>query len=131
MNDNDSQDDEQISYPALNTELLRRLPQLRKRYAELQGLWGEEEPGPHVVYGDVLVPYLIESLTEAPDNSGLTAAFAFLEDLLGVDNQEIRDLVGASVLEDLYDVPGARTRAKQHMGPATRRLAEQIGAAWS
>jgi hypothetical protein len=118
------------AYAALNSELLKRLTELRDRYAGLRELWDDEEPGPHVVFGDVLVPYLIETLTEAPKTPGLAVAFEFLEELLGSADQNIRDVVGGSVLEDLYDAPSARANATRLMGPATRRLAEQIGEAW-
>jgi hypothetical protein len=119
-----------IAYGNLNSQLLERLPQLRERYTAVQQLWHDEEPGPHVVYGDVLVPYLIETLTEAPEDPGLTTAFEFLEELLARGDNSTRDVVGGSVLEDLYDAPAARANAGRHMGPFTRGLAEQIGKAW-
>jgi hypothetical protein len=83
-----------------------------------------------VVYGDLLVPYL-STLLESQDGSTLVhSIFDFLEALLLSRDAKIRDLVGASVLEPLNQPPELRWKARKHMGPMTRGLAEQIEEAW-
>ena len=118
------------TYSELNQSLLRSLPALQPGYQELRRLWNGEEPGPHVVYGDVLVPYLIDKLLHEPECAGIASAFELLEELLLTEDSDVRDVVGASVLEGLNGVPEARARARPHMGSRTRRLAAEIEDAW-
>lgn len=47
-----------MGYADLNSELLTRFPELFGGYTELKAMWDGDEPGPHVLYGDVLVPHL-------------------------------------------------------------------------
>jgi hypothetical protein len=116
---------------SLNSALLARLPQLRDRYIELKRWWGPEEPGPHVVFEDVLVPYLVERLNEASEDESVTRVFDFLEELLASGDQSARNVVGASVLEGLYEDVKSRMRTKALMRPKTRNLAAKVGRDWA
>lgn len=115
----------------LNDLLFGRLPQLRDRYAGLLKSWGSEEPGPHVVYEDLLVPFMIEEFSKSIQQDSLKDAFDLLEELLASGDKDARDLIGASVLEALYEDPTSREGARARMGPHTRKLAANIGARWA
>lgn len=119
-----------LEYECLNEELLTRFPQLLPSYREVQELWDGHEPGPHIVYGDVLVPYIIGTLEDESERSIVESVFAFLEELLNGGRSSVRDVVGATVLEGLHGHESARLRARSYMGPLTRRLAQQIEEAW-
>jgi hypothetical protein len=110
--------------------LAARIPALR---AELDGLareWGKELPGAHIVYGDVVVPYLRRLLQSSEASAEVAAVFALLEELLAREEQPLTDLVGASVLEGLNDDKAILSEARRHMGPRTLRLAQQVEDAW-
>lgn len=119
-----------LEYSELNAELIERFPELFGGYAELKAMWDGDEPGPHVLYGDTLVPYIAGLLKRDDSELSLLRVFKFLEELAGSEDRSIRDLLGASVLEGLYGFADVRDRAQEYMGPRTKQLAENIGKAW-
>lgn len=54
----------------LNLLLMRRFPALIDGYLSVKRLWGGDEPGPHIVYGDVFVPFIRTALAEEQDFVG-------------------------------------------------------------
>jgi len=105
----------------LNRALVRRFPVLVDGYLEVKRLWGGEEPGPHVVFGDVLVPFIRTALTQEPSASELAPVMEFLEELSSTADSDTLDVVVTSVLEPLLDV-AHRPRFEEAMGPRTRGL---------
>jgi len=87
--------------------------------------WDDEIPGAHIVYADLLCPWL-ERLLESPDSyeNELRRAFAVLEKLVSEGSQGVRDVVGASVCEVLA-AENMLDRARAFMGPATHQLCDQ------
>lgn len=114
-----------MEYDALNAELIARIPETFGGYAELRAMWDGDEPGPHVVYGDVLVPFAIAQLGHGR-SAASTELFDLLEDMALSPDQRIRDVLGASVLEALLSEPQLWALAKELMGAATLELAELI-----
>lgn len=119
-----------MKYGDLNRALLTQFPELAVEHAKLKRIWGEEEPGPHVVFGDVLTPYLIDLLDSQQSESSVAEAFRFLEGLLTEEDPEITAVVGGSVLERLNDKRRWREKSREFMGPLTRQLAGRIEADW-
>lgn len=105
----------------LNRVLVRRFPVLVDGYLEMKRLWGGDEPGPHVVYGDLLVPYISGALTEGTSPQELAHAMEFLEELSTAADGEVLDVVVTSVLEPLLDEE-QRPRLEGAMGPRTLKL---------
>jgi hypothetical protein len=114
----------------LNSELIERIPELFAGYAELRAMWDGDEPGPHVVYEDLLVPYLARLLRAEDSEVGLLRIFALLEDMARSNDQSIRDVLGASVLEGLHECESVRAQAAAYMGPLTRQLAYEVASGW-
>jgi hypothetical protein len=104
----------------LNRALVQRFPGLVPPYMELKRLWGGEEPGPHIVYGDVLAPFIRTALAQASMRE-LTPVMEFLEELSTSADGDVLDVVVTSVLEPLLDYEH-RPRFEDAMGPRTRRL---------
>jgi hypothetical protein len=121
---------QQLSYSELNAELVRRFSDLGPGYGRLKDMWEGEEPGPHIVYGDLLVPYVTALLESGTGSPLLESVFSFLEELLQNEDAQVRDLVGASVLEPLNQPPALRQQARRHMRPMTLALSEQVEEAW-
>jgi hypothetical protein len=115
-----------LSYNALNDELAKRVPELANAVARLRQQW-DDEPGPHVVFGDLLVPYLEKAARAQARPPGVAAALELLEDMITTfDDDEIRNVAGASVLEPLSGNPEAWSALRPLMGPHTCRLADQL-----
>jgi hypothetical protein len=56
------QDVSEIHYANVAEALVKAVPDLRAHYEEELRWWGDEKPGPHIIFGDVLNPYLIDLL---------------------------------------------------------------------
>lgn len=119
-----------LTYSDLNQTLLAQFPELADAYAKVKEIWEGDEPGPHIVYGDVLTPYVIQLLESKSSDSQLRRIFEYLEGLLGQGDQTIKDVVGASVLERLNDKVAWREQARTHMGPASLELSKRLQDAW-
>ena len=115
-----------MTYSDLNDELISRLPMLFEGYASLKAMWDGDEPGPHIVFEDVLVPFVEEMLRDDQENPLLRDAFAFLEELATNPDQEVRSVLGASVLERLASDPSIVAASRKHMGPSTAALMDEI-----
>jgi hypothetical protein len=105
----------------LNRVLVRRFPDLVDGYLEIKRLWGGDEPGPHVVYGDVLVPFIRTVLAGTKSQHELASVMEFLEELSTAADSDVLDVVVTSVLEPLLDEQ-QRSRLEGSMGPRTQKL---------
>jgi len=54
----------------LNLQLIKHLPEIEERYIDEISWQEQDETGSHVVFGDVLVPYILEKSAES-DIKGL------------------------------------------------------------
>jgi len=108
----------------INEALVEAVPELRDRYQREVAAWGEDM-GPHVIYGDVLSPFLSQ-LLDASDEPGnaeiLRRVFAFLEELLAHPDPDFSDVARTTVAEDLESDRSRLERARAFMGP---RMAEE------
>lgn len=106
-------------YKQINAALVDALPKLRDKYEEELAAWGEEM-GPHVIYGDLLNPYLAQ-LLDAPDDQttreSLRRVFDLLEQLLAHPDPDFSDVARTTVAEDLESNRPRLERARRFMGP--------------
>ena len=82
-----------VRYADLNRELLERVPEIFQGYAQLKAMWDGDEPGPHILYEDLLVPFLTTLLSTGGEIA-LVTVFAFLEELAESNDQEVRNVLG-------------------------------------
>ena len=126
--------DEPPTYDRLDRQLVSAMPELADRYDALLRAWGDEAPGPHVVFGDVLNPFLLGLLASeesaAPHATTLRRVFAFLERLAQDGDPRVQEIVWATVCERLGDDPDVLARGRRYMGEATRRLSHEAEAFW-
>ena len=110
--------------------MLRVIPDLREACDGLVEWYGGDVPGPHVVFGDVLDPYLVELLTADRQDAALVAAFSLLEEMATSTDVAVQEVLATTVLERLGDDRAILERARRYMGPATRRLSEEVERGW-
>lgn len=106
-------------YKRINAALVEALPELRAKYENEVAAWGEEM-GPHVIYGDLLNPYvgqLLESVNEQGARDDLRRVFTFLEDLLANSDPDFADVARTTIAEDLRSNRDRLDRARPFMGP--------------
>jgi|APDOM4702015191_1054821.scaffolds.fasta_scaffold295919_2 hypothetical protein len=118
-----------LTYDTLNDELVKVLPELHADYERELRWWGDDKPGPHVVFGDILVPRLIDAL-QTEEIQFLRRAFAFLDEMAGTSIAKIQEVVSMTVLERLIDKPTWLTVARKYMGANTALLADELEIYW-
>lgn len=126
--ENDDQENSAMKYEDVSNALVALLPELEPGYRNLGGGSGDE-PGPHVVFGNLLGPYL-EHLLDTNDETRLNAVFAFLESLSSSPEVSIQEIVWATVCENLLVDDDRLEKARGFMGPMTLKLSRDIEDYW-
>ena len=119
-----------VRYEDVSVALTTHLQELREAYETEQQWWSGETPGPHVIYGNVLNPY-IERLIEAGDEAALRRVFAFVELLSNSDDVRVQEVVAVTICERLGSDENRLMQAKRLMGPATRKISDEVEAFWN
>lgn len=119
-----------ISFENMGEELLNVVPHLRKQYVDELEWWGSEKPGPHIIYGDLLTPYLINLLQGGRHKDELSRVFAFLEDLAGHDDIKVQEVVAFSVIEGLLSHEALLQEAQRYMGPRLLQFVDEVREFW-
>src|SRR5438105_14023644 len=114
-----------LEYSRLNDVLLDRFPPFRDRFAELKATNAGEEPGPHVSYDVILVPYIRSLLLAKQDELATQRVFSFLEEMAN-SSEKIQEVLSVSVLESLLGEKDVVRLAEPKMGPKTRGLAAKV-----
>jgi hypothetical protein len=117
-----------LNYDTVSDLLVAQLPALRSEYDELLKWWGDDKPGPHVVYGDLLIPFL-EQAVRADDAATLATVFELVEVLAECSDARVRDIVNATICDFIVANEAVFARARLAMGPLTRRRCEEVARA--
>ena len=120
----------QLHYDHVAEALVEAVPELRAAYDEERRQWGDEPPGPHVIFGDLLNPYLLTLLHTGQQKVKLRQIFAFLEELAQHEDIHIQELVAVTVCERLGDDSIALQAASRYMGARTRLFSNEVEAFW-
>jgi len=118
-----------VTYENAADKLVESLPELNESYQAELKWWGTDRPGPHIIYGDILNPY-IDRLLQAGEEAGLRRVFAFLEALSQNEDKRVQELVAVTVCEYLGNDPKKLQAARQFMGPATLKISEEVERFW-
>lgn len=124
-----------LTYETLTRTLVDAVPELGDRFETLRREWVGETPGPHVVYGDLLNPYLLQLLA-SPDATteevaSLHRIFAFLERLARDDDPRIQEVVSTTVIERLGSDRALLNIGRRYMGEFTRLLSNDTERFWN
>jgi hypothetical protein len=120
----------QIHYDNVVEVLVEAVPALRACYEAERRQWGDESPGPHVIFGDVLNPYLFDLLHSDRQDDELHEVFQFLELLANHEDIHLQELVAVTVCERLGDDPATLHRAYKYMGTRTRQFSDEVESFW-
>ena len=114
-----------MNYSNLVDSMLAAIPEVRPRFDEGNSWW--DEILPHIVFGDVVVPVVIEWLSEyQTKNSELIRAFSFFEEMATSGDKMVEEVLGVTVLEQLGDGRSILQVARTFMGNQTRELSDNI-----
>jgi hypothetical protein len=110
-------------------ELLATMPELESDLKTLKEWWGEDEPGLHIVVGDVLKPH-VERAVDAGAWSRIHLACLFMERMATSSDERVRNALQVSLLEVLGDDRERLEKARLAMEPATLALSHEIERFW-
>ena len=116
----------QLAYERLNVDLVAAIPALSDVYRREVDWWGSQPIPSHVLFGEILNPY-ISSRLAASDSEALVPAFQFLERMAADVDPRVQDVLRDTVLEHLREEPPThQLRAEDLMGPATSHHWHQL-----
>jgi hypothetical protein len=113
------------TYESISALLIKEFFALAPEYRFTLQRWRGEAPGAHIIYGDILLPYLL-SRVRLGDVHTLKRIFDFLETLAQSVDVRVLGVVAFSVCEPLLRDVGALRITRRCMGPATLRILEEL-----
>jgi hypothetical protein len=114
------------TYETVSDLLVKELPELSGPYLELLDYWNGERPGPHIVYGDILNPFIDAKLQEE-DREASVRIFRFIESLLLCADARVADMASVEICEHIaFSDKSIWRRARPFMGQATQKRCEEI-----
>ena len=119
----------ELKFENIGEKLVEVVPELQQSYELELEWWGNEQPGPHIIFGDLLNPYLI-SLLESHNQPILKQIFTFLEQLANHEDIKVQEVVAVTVCERLGDNLEWLSKARQYMGKTTLQFSQEIEAFW-
>ena len=119
-----------VTYENMNQRLVEVLPERQEAYEGLLEWWGDEEPGQHVVYGDLINPWLFDLLDEPIDEELFGRIFGLMEELANHEERHVREVVVVTILEYLLHDDAKHERARAYMGPTTLNYSRQVEKHW-
>lgn len=109
----------------LNKILIKKFPELERNYRN-EVSWQEgDETGSHVVYGDVLNPYIIECISKENTNK-LKEIFKFIEYLLDSGDDYASNVISVSVLESVLYTVFNDKKVFSLLGNKSRKVVEEF-----
>ena len=119
-----------LNFSNMSDLLMEVAPELREEYERERQSWDTEEPGAHIIYGDLLTPYIITLLESGSRAEDLRRLFDFLEELAGHPDVHVQEVVAFSVVERLTDNAHWLDRAYEYMGPKTLQIVREVKRFW-
>lgn len=107
----------------LNLKLSNYLPEIKEKYDEEVSWQDGDDTGSHVVFGDVVFPYIVKH-KEDPDV--VRNCFAVIEKLLKNNDEYTTEVVLLSVLENLICEEPAICEWIDFMGENTKALYAEL-----
>jgi hypothetical protein len=120
----------EVRYEDMTDLLVARVPELRKEIDEIRDWWAPEVPGQHVVYGDVLTPYLERLLQTGEHEERLRYLFTFLEELAENPDVHVQEVVVVTILEYLLGHSHLLAKARELMAPNTLAMSYELEHGW-
>ena len=119
-----------LRYEDLNAWLVEEIPELDEPYGKEREWWGEEKPGPHVVYGNLLTPYIVRLLESGDSRESIKRAFGLLETLLAHEDVRVQEVAAVTVLEALQGNPEWLDLIRPQAGPLARQAVRELAQFW-
>lgn len=117
-----------LNYDNLVQQMLEAVPEIKPHYEKELEWW--DEILSHIVFGDVINPYIISLLKNSQDLDILQRAFQFFEIMANCPDERVAEVLGVTVLERLGDEPEVLKKAMKFMGNKTKEISDDIEKGW-
>ena len=116
-----------MTYETLLEEFFREIPECKKLYEQRAScLLFDQNTGLHVIFGILVVPYLME-LFDNKEEELIKRMFSFFEKMAQSEDENVVGVLDATILESLIDQGREFLRgAKNYMGAETKKNCEHI-----
>jgi hypothetical protein len=117
-----------MDYNNIVQKMLETLPEITPMYEKELDWW--DEILPHIVFGDVVNPYIMTLLHDGNDKQALEKVFSFLELMGTCPDVQVQEVLAVTVLEQLGDDPLILKKASQYMGQVTKKMSDEMEIGW-
>ncbi|WP_044478300.1 DUF7674 family protein [Paenibacillus antibioticophila] len=117
-----------MDYNNVVQKMLKVIPEVTPLYEKELEWW--DEILPHIVFGDVVNPYIIRLLREGNDEQIAKNVFNFLEQMAICSDEKVHEILAVTVLEQLGDDPTILEEARRYMGNETKKISDEVEKGW-
>jgi hypothetical protein len=111
-----------LAYDDLSEALIRAVPELQMTYEIERKAWRGQKPGQHVMFGNIVPPFLASELQGLRRRVVLNRAFSFFENMANDPDVLVQEVVQQEVLASLCGRAEWKARAKRFIGPRSAAL---------
>jgi hypothetical protein len=115
-----------MEYKNLISLFINNFPELNIESMKEVESWGDEEIPVHVFFGNILIPFLEQSLVTMDKPELLQRIFIFLEKMALSDDKKVREVLSDSILEVLGDDDQQLKNARGFMKERTLEMSHNI-----
>lgn len=120
----------ELNYDNVVLKMLEAFPDITTLYNEEVDWYDGGPPGPHVIFGDIFNPYVIDLLEAESQVPLLQRVFAFLEEMAASEDIRVQEVLACTILERLGDDPIILKRGRRYMGSKTLRISDEVERGW-
>lgn len=113
-----------LTYNNIVNNMLMAIPEVRPVFEKELEWWSEVLP--HIVFGDVLNPYLLELLKSDKEIDALKRIFDFFEQMANCNDEKVQNVLAVTVLERLGDEKTILNTATKYMGKQTKVISNDV-----
>lgn len=111
-----------VTYENLSEALIRAVPELRVPYEIERKAWRGEKPPQHVMFGNIVPPFLAEEFQRGRRKTVLRRAFAFFESMATHSDTSVQEVVQQEVFANLCGNAPWKSRVTPYLGPRSAVL---------
>lgn len=115
-----------MRYLEMEENLLNAVPELRPKIVLIKEQLGDIKVPTYVLYEEALNVYLHQLLIENSNIKKIKDIFYFYEKMAMCEDEEVRNLLQAALLEYLWTSRDIRDTAVLYMLPTTRMLLKEV-----
>ena len=111
-----------LEYDRLSEQLIKVVPEIRIPYETELRVWRTDVPGQHIIFGDLLAPFLVAELERGKRKKLLRRIFDLLEEMATDPDVLVQEVAQQAVLSNLCGQQPWSSRLDRYLGPRSRAL---------